>query len=728
MGQLPEWIVRRRVLILALSLVAMGVAGWLGGGVAQRLSTGGFEDPDAESVAAAETMAQQFDVGAPDVVIVATIPDGSIDAPEATTAGLALTESLAAEESVTEATSYWTLGSPPSLRNTDSTRALVMVSLSGSQDEVLATSGELAEHYRGDFQGLEVAVGGTGPLFAEITETVESDLVTAEMIAFPVTFLLLIVVFGSVVAALLPLGVGAFAILGTFLTLDVIARLTEVSIFSLNLTTALGLGLAIDYALFIVSRFREEMAGGSDGKEAAMQTVRTAGRTVLFSAGTVMVSLAAMLVFPLAFLRSFAYAGIAVVALAAVGAVVVLPALLAVLGPRVDRLRIRRTSVSGSGTWHRIAETVMRRPIPIATAAIAVLVVLGLPFLDANLVQSDDRVLPESSYARQVGDIMRAEFDTFESAAIQVVASAPAGTEETDAHAIALSRLDGAARVDTATGSYVDGTRVVPAGPANQRFAAGDGVYWSVVPDVEPTSDAAKGLVADVRGLDSPTPVLVGGVTADLVDTTDALFSRLPVALGLIGLVTFVVLFLMFGSLLVPAKAVVLNLLSLSATFGALVWIFQEGNLSGLLGFTATGGLDLTMPILMFAIAFGLSMDYEVFLLSRIKEEHDNGADDVAAVAGGLERTGRIVTAAAVLIAVVFVAFATSSVTFMKMFGIGMTLAVLVDAFIVRATLVPAFMRLAGRANWWAPRWMRPIYRRFGIREAPTLKTAQEIN
>ena len=729
MSGVAAWVVKRRVPVLIGAVVAMALAGFFGGGVASRLSSGGFEDRDSEAFAAAEVLAEQFGVGVPDIVIVATVPDGSVDTPEAMAAGVALTEQLVGEEHVTEASSYWTMGSPPSLRSEGGNRALVFVSIEGDQSEVLEISGELAESYRGTFHTLEVAVGGSGPLFAEITETVEADLITAESIAFPITFLLLIIVFGSVVAALLPLGVGAFAIVGTFLALDIIARLTEVSIFSLNLTTALGLGLAIDYALFVVSRFREEMATATSSKEAAIRTINSAGRTVMFSAGTVMVSLAAMLVFPLAFLRSFAYAGIAVVALAAVGAVVVLPALLTVLGPRVDKLAIRRRRPeSGSGTWHRIAMTVMRRPLPIATVAIALLIFLGLPFFRVNLVQSDDRVLPESSAARQVGDVLRAEFNTFESSAIQVAAPTVADHEAVDGFALDLSSLSGVARVDTATGSYVDRALVFPPGPANVRFSAGGGIYWSVVPEVDPSSPEAEELVAEIRQLDAPGEVLVGGVTADLVDTKAALFEGLPWALGFIGLVTFVVLFLMFGSLLVPAKAVVLNLLSLSATFGALVWVFQDGNLSNLLGFTPTGGLDLTMPILMFAIAFGLSMDYEVFLLSRIKEEHDNGADDVAAVAGGLERTGRIVTAAAVLIAVVFVAFATSEVMFMKMFGLGMTLAVLVDAFIVRAALVPAFMRLAGRANWWAPRWLAPVYRRFGFSEppSPTLDPTEE--
>ncbi len=708
----------------------MAAAGYFGSGVAARLSSGGFQNEDAESFIAGEVLADQFDVGVPTIVIVATAP-GSVDDPAAIAAGIALTEQLAAEENVSDASSYWSLGSPPSLKSEGGNRVMAFVSLDVEQSELLEVSGEIAQRYRGDFQGLDIAVGGQGPLFAEVTETIEADLVRSESIAFPITFILLIIVFGSVVAALLPLGVGAFAIVGTFLALDIIARLTEVSIFSLNLTTALGLGLGIDYALFTASRFREELAAGHDGHEAARRTITTAGRTVAFSAGTVMVSLAAMMVFPLPFLRSFAYAGIAVVALAALGAVVALPALLAVLGHRVDKLSVRRRRpVTSEGVWHRIAMAVMRRPIPIATAAVLLLVALGLPFLRVNLVQSDDRVLPATSEARQVGDLLRAEFDSFESAAIQVVGPSITGSETVDRYATALSLLDGVARVDGSTGSYIGGGLVVPSGVGHARFSAAGGNYWSVIPSVEPGSKAAEELVRGVRTLEAPGDVLVGGVTADLVDTKQALFARLPLALGIIGLVTFVVLFLMFGSVLVPVKAVVLNLLSLSATFGALVWIFQEGNLSGLLGFTSTGGLDLTMPILMFAIAFGLSMDYEVFLLSRIKEEHDKGADDVSAVAVGLERTGRIVTAAAVLISVVFVAFATSQVMMMKMFGIGMTLAVLVDAFIVRAALVPAFMRLAGRANWWAPRWMQPIYRRFGVTESegpgPRLPSVEE--
>ena len=492
------------------------------------------------------------------------------------------------------------------------------------------------------------------------------------------------------------------------------------SIFALNLTTALGLGLSIDYSLFVVSRFREELGRGGTSGDAVVATIRTAGRTVLFSAGTVAVSLAAMIIFKLAFLRSFGYAGIAVVVMAAVGAVVVLPAILAILGHRVDKGRVRkvRDNVVEEGTWHRVAMFVMRRPIPIATAALLVLMILGLPFFGVELGQSDDRMLPETANARITGDVMRAEFSAFESAPIDVIASGLADVTEAEALAVTLSGLEGVARVDGPTGSYIGGYRVVPPGPVYARYSSDAGMFFSAIPSVEPNGPEAEALVEEIRGLDVGRDLIVGGTSAFLHDTKASLLGDLPWTLGIIAVVTFVLLFLMFGSVLVPAKALVLNVLSLSATFGALVWVFQEGHFADLLGFTATGSLEITMPILMFCIAFGLSMDYEVFLLSRIKEEHDSGADNVASVARGLERTGRIVTAAAVLIAVVFLAFANSGVTFMKMFGVGMTLAVLVDAFVVRATLVPAFMRLAGAANWWAPRWMKAIYARFGIAEA----------
>jgi len=720
MGRLGKGIVRFRWAVLVGAVGFMAVAGAVGGGVARSLSNGGFADPTAESTIAADTLAAEFDVRDPHVILIVTAPGGSVDDPAIAAEGLALTQQLAAEDGVTAASSYWTLGSPPPLRSFGGDRALVFASLAGGQGDVLSRSGELADEYRGTRGVVEVIVGGIGPLFAEVKDTVEADLSRAEFIAFPITAVLLVIVFGSVVAAALPLAIGGLAIIGALLILQVLSGFTEVSIFALNLTTAMGLGLAIDYSLFIVSRFREELGRGADPGPAVVATVRTAGRTVLFSAGAVAVSLAAMIIFKLPFLRSFGYAGIAVVAMAAVGAVVVLPALLAVIGRGVDRLRVRKVRVDASteGAWHRVAIFVMRRPIPIASAALVFLMVLGLPFFSVELGRSDDRMLPPTANARMAGDVLRAEFSAFESSPLDVLAEGVTDPSQVDELATTLSRLTGTGRVDAATGSYIAGLRVVAGGPVYARFQSPSGTYYSVVPAVAPTSPQAEALVTEIRSLDLPFNLQVAGASAGLVDTKASLLGALPWALALIAIITFVVLFLMFGSVVVPVKALVLNVLSLSATFGALVWVFQEGHFSSLLGFTATGALEITMPILMFCIAFGLSMDYEVFLLSRIKEEHDAGAGNVASVARGLERTGRIVTAAAVLISVVFVAFSTSEVSFMKMFGIGMMLAVLVDAFVVRATLVPAFMRLAGEANWWAPRFLKRLYQRVGVRES----------
>jgi RND superfamily putative drug exporter len=375
----------------------------------------------------------------------------------------------------------------------------------------------------------------------------------------------------------------------------------------------------------------------------------------------------------------------------------------------------------GEGAWHRIATFVMRRPVPIAIGVIALLILLGLPFLRIQFGLPDDRVLPTSASSRQVQDDIRTRFASNEALTLQVIPTdigdPSARADEIDRYAAALSRAPGAARVDAATGSYADGRQIAPAGPLSARFVARDATWLSVVPSVEPYSDAGEHLAKSVRATPAPFRVLVTGNAAELVDSKASLFSRLPLAAGLIAAATFVLLFLMFGSLLVPIKALILNVLSLSATFGALVWIFQDGHLSGFLDFTPTGTLPATVPLLLFCLAFGLSMDYEVFLLSRIKEEHDRTHDNARSVAVGLERTGRIVTAAAVIISVVFVAFATSGVSFIKIFGLGLTIAVLMDAFVIRATLVPAFMRIAGEANWWAPGWLRRIHQRIGIGE-----------
>src|ERR687891_436314 len=723
--RLGSFTVRRRRWILLTALVVFLGAGALGVGVFERLSGGGFSDPDAESTRGAERLEEVFGAGDPNLVLLVTA-DGSVDDPGAVAAGARLTEELAAEPSVEQAFSYWTLGSAPPLRSTDGTQALVLARIAGDEDDVDAAIEELAPRYTRQGDVLGVAVGGQAQSFRQVSTQVESDLQRAETITFPVVLVLLVLVFGSVVAAGLPLAVAAISVVGTLLVLFVLTLATDVSIFSINLTTALGIGLGIDYSLFIVSRFREEMEAGLSPHDAVVRTVETAGRTVLFSGLTVAISLSALLVFPMYFLRSFAYAGIAVVGLALVGAIVVLPSMLAWLGPRIDRWTLfrRRHRDEADGAWHRIATFVMRRPWPIAIGVVAVLLVIGAPFLGARFGLPDDRVLPESSTSRQVQDQIREHFTSLEASALSVVAigAGPAGAEQdaaVDRYAASLSSIDGVARVDASTGSYQDGDRVFEPTAASARFVGDEGTWLSVVPAIEPISEDGERLVADVRSTAAPFETLVAGPSAELVDTKSSITSRLPLALAIIALVTFALLFLMTGSVLVPLKAIVLNLLSLTATFGAMAWIFQDGNLSGLLGFTATGTLDTSMPILMFCIAFGLSMDYEVFLLSRIKEEYDRTGNNLSSVAMGLERTGRIVTAAAAVLSVVFIAFATSGITFIKMFGVGMALAVVMDATLIRAALVPAFMRLAGNANWWAPGPLRRLHERIGLREAP---------
>jgi putative drug exporter of the RND superfamily len=725
MTRLGQFTVRHRRLVLVCSLILLVVAGALGGSVSKHLSNGGFDDPHSEYSRAADILQTEFHSGQPNVVLLVTAKSGSVDNPAVAAEGSRITQELAGQPFVSQTASYWSLGSPPPLRSADGRGALALARIDGNDDQVINRVKDLAPKFTQENAVVSVRVGGYAQVFNQVGTQIRSDLERSEAITLPIVILLLIIVFGSVVAAGLPLGVGVVAVIGTFLVLRIIAALTHVSIYSLNLTTAMGLGLAIDYSLFVVSRYREELRAGRDTETAVVRTVETAGRTVLFSALTVAASLCALLVFPLYFLRSFAYAGIPVVALAAAGAVVVLPAALATLGPRVDKwvLWHHQPKPVGEGGWHRVAMAVMRRPVAFGVGVVTILVVLGLPFLHVKFGLPDDRVLPTSATSRQVQDDIRHQFSSNESAPLEVVApSAPASPVRdaaVDQYSTQLSKLAGVARVDSVTGSYIGGQRVIGPNPSSVRFASPQGTWLSVVPSVEPLSAQGEHLVHEVRDAAAPFDVLVTGRSAQLVDSKHSLVARLPIALGLIGLITFVVLFLFTGSVVMPVKALVLNLLSLTATFGAMVWIFQEGHLSSLLSFTPTGSLDTSTPILMFCVAFGLSMDYEVFLLSRIKEEHDRTHDNIRSVAVGLEQTGRIVTAAAALLAVVFIAFGTSEITFIKLFGVGLALAVVMDATLIRATLVPAFMRLAGEANWWAPAPLRRLHNRIGLKEAP---------
>jgi len=715
---------RRRWVVLVGTVVFMTAALVTGLSVFDKLGSGGFEDPNAESTQATEILADRFEAGSPNLVLLVTAPDGDVDGSSAVQAGTELTDALIDEPGVEQVTSYWGAledgGGSPELRSTDGDTGLVLVRLSGTENEADVVSTRLQEAYEGSAGDLEVQIGGPG---VGLGETIGEDLARAEAIAIPITLLLLLLVFGGVIAALLPLAVGMLAIMGTFLALFLIASATDVSIFSINLATALGLGLAIDYSLLVVSRFREEFAKDSDTQAAVARTMQTAGRTVAFSAITVAVSLSALLIFPLYFLRSFAYAGISVVAIAALAALFTLPALLSVLGPRVNKFAVRRKpkasneAGASSGFWYSLSHTVMRRPILTGLPVVVLLAALALPFLGVSFSLPDDRALPTDSTARIVGDSLRNDFDDTGATSFPVVLP-EATDEQTTAMAELISDIPEVNQVETSTGTFAGGARTTEPGPPSARFSDGSGSYLTVFSSAEPVSPEGEALVNQIRALDADVPFLVSGAAAQLVDSKTAIFGLVPLALGIIALATFILLFLMTGSVLVPIKAIVLNVLSLGATFGAMVWVFQNGNGAELLNFTSTGTLDTSIPVLMFCIAFGLSMDYEVFLLSRIKEEHDRTGDTRAAVAVGLQKTGKIMTAAAGVLAVTFIAFSTSQVTFIKMMGLGLTIAILMDATLVRGVLVPAFMRLAGEANWWAPPFMRKLHNRFGLSES----------
>jgi RND superfamily putative drug exporter len=727
--RLALFVVRRRWWVIGLALIALPASALYGGGVHGKLSPGGFLDPGAESSRAAAAIAKEFPgSGQSDFVILVTAKRGTVDSPAVAAAGTALTQRLGRANGVVSSFSYWSLGKLPPLRSRDQRQALVFASLRGSDDAKIKLAAELAPQFDADTPAVSTGVTGVAVVTSQLSDQAEKDLQRSDLLTGPFTFVALVFVFGSLAAALLPLGVALLAVLGTFVVLTVLAQLTTVSVFSLNLATGLGLGLAIDYSLFVVSRYREEFARGVSTPVAIGRSMQTAGRTVAFSAGTVAISLMALAIFPIPYLRSFAYAGVAVVALAAVSAIVVLPAVLAALGPRVERFRVFKVrEVTEGGAWRRQADRVMRHPVPYAVTVSLVLILLAIPFFHLNLGLSDDRVGPKNMSSRVATDQYRAHFASREADALSVFV--PDVDPTTDRKAIAgfateLANIPNVARVDALTGEYlVVSKAVVPLPPIPgvvQRFkppAGQRGTYLSVVPDIEPLSSRGEQLVKDVRAAHAPFKFTVSGLSARLVDTKESVISRLPLALGLVAFATFVLLFLMTGSLLIPIKALVLNMLSLTATFGATVWIFQEGHLANLLHFTPTGTIDVFTPILMFCIAFGLSMDYEVFLLSRIKEEYDLERDNERAVSIGLQKTGRIVTAAALLLTIVFIGIATSEVALVKAFGVGLGIAVLVDAFLIRATLVPAFMRLAGRVNWWSPRWLRRWHLRFGIWE-----------
>lgn len=725
---LARFTTHRSRLVLYLSGVLLVLAGALGGGVISTLSAGGFTDSSTESARTAEVLDGRFGSGAPNLTLLVTDERG-VDDPAVGAAGARLTERIGAEDGVEQALSYWTLGKAPALRGEGGDSAMVLVRITGDEDEVQKTLERIQPAYDGTVEGLETRVGGVAVANKEITETTSDDLLLIEMVTFPVLLVVMLFVFRSVVAALVPLAVAGLTIVSVFLTLRILTLFTDVSVLATNVATGLGLGLAIDYGLILVKRYREELHGGAGTDEAIATALRTAGRTVLFSAVTVALALAGLLVFPFYFLRSFAYAGIPTALLAALVSITFLPALLKALGPRIDKGRVlgrgkeeKPPKPEAERFWYRLATNVMRFPVPVAVAVIGLLLFLGSPFLSLHMSLADDRVLPADTQSRQISDIIREDFSAQESQALNVVLNdtPPTGERSTDAYAQKLSTLGNVARVDSEAGSFAAGEQVAPPGPGSERFSADNSTYLSVIPKSESLSEEGEKLVKDIRTTEAPYDIQVGGPAAELVDSLDSMYGKLPAALGIIGVTTFVLLFLFTGSLVLPLKALVLNCLSLSATFGVLVWGFQDGHLEGIVGdFTVTDTITWTVPVLLFCIAFGMSMDYEVFLLSRIKEEWDRSGDNQLAVARGLERTGAMVTAAAGLIAIVWLGFVLSGISYLKAIGLGLAVAVLMDATLVRGALVPAFMRLAGRANWWAPAPLARFHKKFGLREAP---------
>lgn len=703
-GRYTRLVTARPRLSLLVALVLTALAVLAGSGVADRLGSGGWEDPGAESTYATKALEREFPGSQPNLLLLVDAGRASVDDPAIAAEARDLAGRLAGEQGVTGVGSYWQSGSP-ALRAEDGHEALIAARITGDDSAMGKTLDRVAPHYRGAHGPVRVKLGGIVAVRHEMQTIIKEDLTRAELIALPVTLVLLVMVFGSAIAALLPLGIGIVAILGTNAVLRGLTAFTDVSVFALNLTTALGLGLAIDYALFIVRRYREELSTGADPLTAVGATLRTAGRTVLFSALTVAVSLAAMMVFPQYFLRSFAYAGIAVVLLAAAAALILLPAALVLLGHRVNSLDLRRLlrrrrdpKPAEASAWARTAVLVMRRAPLFALGTTVLLVTLGLPFLGVKFGTADDRQLPSTAESHMVQQHIREGFPGSPGGGLEVLAEGRATKAQYAAYERRVAALPEVVRVD---------------GP----LVKGDTAYFTVQPKGEAVDDAAQRLVGDLRALHTPFDTRVTGTAAVLVDTKHAIARRLPWAAAFIAVVTLLLVFLLTGSVLIPVQAVVLNALSLTAMFGAVVWVFQDGHLSGALGFTSSGSIETTLPVLMFCVAFGLSMDYGVFLLSRIKEEYDRTGDHDAAVRHGLQRTGGLITAAAVILAVVMVAIGTSRVTNTKMLGLGIALAVLMDAMVVRSLLVPAIMRLTGRATWWAPGPLRRLHERFGLSE-----------
>ena len=739
---------RARWLVLLTSLIVVVGMALYGFGLFGSLKSGGFTDPSSESTRAQALLDSKLGGATADVIVLMSSNTLNANDPAFANAAKSVLATLQARPEVRSVNSYYSTHSAQFIsRDGHETFAVVQLA---AQDESIKEQDLKTIQPLIASPTLHVTTGGSVAVNVAMNKQVGADLERAETITFPIVALLLLIVFGGLVAASLPLLIGGVAILGAFALLHVMASITDVSVFSVNVVTMLGLGLAIDYSLFVISRFREELASNAGDVRAALErTMSTAGRTILFSGLTVSTSLLALLLFPQVFLRSMGMGAIAATLVALVASLTLLPATLALLGNRINALSVQRllrrgratrsergTGESG-GFWYRLSETVMRRPVIIALAVLAILVTLGLPFLRVSFSTPDVKLLPANQDARIVSERLTQDFAQQGNAQLEIAITtrgevlSATNLANLDGYVRSIERIPGVASVESLLSvspslTLADYQQAYAHLDANPQFAAlagqlANGDVTKIVVALQPAdqTSAAGNIVRQVRAIQAPAGMtaLVDGVTAYQLDLLASLGETLPKALLVMAIAVFVLLFLMTGSLLMPLKAILLNILSLSATFGGLVWIFQDGHLQNLLNFQSSGSIDATQPVLIFAIAFGLSMDYEVFLLSRIKERFDELGDNRAAISSGLQRTGWLITSAALLLAVVLGAFGSSKIIFLQEIGIGLAIAVIIDATLVRMLLVPATMRLLGKWNWWAPAPLRAIWRRVGLGE-----------
>ena len=690
--KLGSVIVAKSKLIFAIYLIAVVLAGGIGSAVFGKLDSGGYSDPNSDSAKAFTYLTDVFKVKDPAVVLVVETKDG-ITNPSAIASATKLENQIKTESGVDSTLSYWSAGGAPSLKSTDGKSAYLFIySDDVVWDNVQSLGKEIQAKYDGKFEDLTVYASGTGVFAHAINTKISEDLKLSESISIPLTFILLIFVFGGIVASAMPLLVGVSAILGSFLVIYLLTLVTGVSIFALNLITGLGLGLGIDYALLIVNRFREELHAGRSVDESIKRTVNTAGKTVFYSGLTIVITLAALVLFPQMFLKSFGYAGVTVVVMAVLGALVALPALLAILGTRIDKLVVRKSSITPKedGRWADTARFVMRRPVAVVMLSLIILTVLAAPIKNMVFSQVDSRVLPASNSAAYASKIISDRFPGQEGNPIEIIVpnGATMGTQ-INQYTTEIAQVPGIVRI-------------------GDSQVSGNDVRVTAIHSMGPRTPEAEVLIKEIRKIRAPEGTLIGGVAADYADTQIGIAKTMPWALLWIAIGVLILLFVFTGSIILPIKAIILNILSLSATLGVITWIFVDGHLKWLVGdFTVTGSVDTGSIILVAVVAFGLSMDYEVFLLSRIKEEHDAGRSNIESVATGLQRSARIITAAAGLLAIVFASFMLSGVTSIKMLGFGVAFAILLDASLVRALLVPALMRLFGERNWWAPKAMK---------------------